>query len=767
MIRAFTIAVFLGAWLLFMVQPMAGKMLLPQLGGSPAVWNACMLFFQTLLLAGYAYAHLISRSLGRRAQVLVHGAVLLLAIPFLPLRLLDTGASPSVESPTTWLLARLFVALGLPFLAAAATGPLMQRWFSMTDHKAAGDPYFLYAASNVGSLGALLAYPLLVETTLRLATPGESLLPPSLQPMTQNLLWSLGYIALAISCVACGVLLLRRPGAEPVEVGPDSKRTGTASRAAWPTRLLWLALAFVPSSAMLATTQELTTDIAAVPLLWVLPLALYLATFVLAFTPRLRINPRVSGLVLGLLCLLVAGTVWLEVRPAPQWAIPLYLATLFFIGLVAHDRLARSRPAPEGLTGFYLWIALGGALGGLFNTLVAPLLFDSVVEFPLALFLGCLLVPQSASGKGRSAARRRWLDLLLPALLALAVVGLHALSADFTETREHGLRLEAIAACLLGALLVVRPLRFALGLAVLLVAASFYSLQEGEVIHAERTFFGVLRVKSSPVVFRVAENPGDAGEIVEIAGHNLFHGTTRHGRQMRDPELRFIPGSYYHRSGPIGRVFEALQGTRSPSDVAIIGLGAGCLAAYGRPGQRFVFFELDPAVERIARDPALFTYLEDSRAELSVRLGDGRILLEREPDAGFDLLIVDGFTSDAIPVHLLTREALELYIRKLRPDGLVALHLSNSHFDLLPVVRAVAADLGLAGLSWDDRSISPLERVEGKSHSLWAVVARDEGALQSLRARSEWKPLRGEGLEASDRRLLWTDDYSSPLLTLK
>ncbi len=745
MIPLFVSAVFVGAWLLFAVQPMAGKMLLPQLGGTPAVWNTCMVGFQGLLLAGYLYAHGLTRWLGSRAQVAVHGGLLAVGLAFLPLALADgADAVAAVESPVAWILARLVAGLGLPFVAVAATGPLLQRWLSLSDHPDARDPYYLYAASNLGSLAALLAYPFLLEPSLALAS--------------QSGLWSAGYLACAAGCVASGAWMLRRPAAETARptAATRAPRNGD-SRGAWSERAIWLGLAFVPSSAMLGTTLELTTDIAAVPLLWVLPLAAYLVTFVVAFAPRVPVPRRATGVALAVLCLAVAVSRWVFVRPPPEWGIPLHLATLVAVGLVCHGRLADRRPEPERLTGYYLWIALGGALGGVFNALVAPLVFDAVVELPLVLVGACALIPARAGAAGF-----RWSDLALPAALGAFVVAAHSLLAGAVPDRASRMVVEAALAALLCAALVGRPLRFAAGLAVVLVAASAYDFPTGETLHAERTFFGVVRVTRNTARVSISDRPGGPGEIREIVSHDLLHGTTRHGRQVQEAGGGGRPASYYHATGPLGQVFRAL-GPRL-RDAGFVGLGAGAVAAYGRPGQRFVFFELDPAVARIAANPAFFSHLASGRAEQHVRTGDGRVLLGREPDAGLDLIVVDAFTSDAVPVHLLTREAFALYFRKLRPEGLLALHLTNGFFDLRPVAAAAARDRGLEGLWWDDAEVTPEQKLDGKARSLWVVVGRDAAALAAFRARHDWQPL-ADVPRADEPRMLWTDGFSSPLAT--
>jgi hypothetical protein len=744
----YSIAVLLGAGLLFLVQPMAARMLLPAFGGSPTVWTTCVVFFQSMLLAGYAYAHLLTSYLRPRLQVLFHAAVLLLPLIVLPIHIKTASPAEAVASPVAAVLGSLLVGLGLPFFALSATGPLLQRWFAATTHRMARDPYRLYVASNIGSLVGLIAYPFLLEPTLR-----SSL---------QSRLWSLGYAVFLATMAGCAVALLRNASKAAVRVpGADSARAGLT----WRTRLLWVALALVPSSAMLGATLELTTDVAAIPLLWILPLALYLLTFVVAFSTRLVTASRHSGYVLAVLCVAVAVISWIGARPSPALAIPLHLAALTAVGLVCHGRLAASRPVPERLTEFYLWIGFGGMLGGLFNAVVAPRLFDSVVEYPLALVLACWLrAPGSRERRALSRQRGILVDVALICLVLLFMAGLHAFLSHEISAEETRLRIEAPIAGLICLGLVRRRVRFGVALGMLFLAAASLGGTAGTTLHAERTFFGVLRVKVREGSPYKMPGSADPDTVHRIASHDLYHGTTRHNRQMLDPELRRVPATYYHPSGPIGQVFLALRDAGRSDDVGLVGLGAGSLAAYARAGQRFTFYEIDPAMTRIARDPRWFTYLQDSRGEVRIADGDGRLLLSQEPDGRFGLIVIDGFSSDAIPVHLLTREALELYVRKLSDRGLLALHLTSEHFDLLPVVQALAADLHLSGAHWWDEELSDWHKISGKSASHWAVLARDAAALSPLREHGAWEPLEASGAE---RRFLWTDDFSSPLLVLR
>jgi hypothetical protein len=746
----YTAAAFFSALLLFAVQPMAAKWLLPSLGGSPSVWITCMLFFQAALLAGYAYAHAVTRTLGRKWQMVLHLALLAVPLFLLPLELPEASAD-AVRRPVIWLVSALVVWLGAPLLVLSSSAPLLQRWFVSASAWKGRDPYFLYAASNLGSLIALVAYPLLLEPSFPVSMPGDRLLPPSFGDPSQNLLWSLGYILFAILCLACGFYMLR---------GRSSGRSDAASTAgpgiSWKERLLWITLAAVPSSAMLGTTLVITTDIAAVPLLWIAPLALYLLTYILAFARPGAVTPAVSGIALGLCCIAVAAMRWIEYRPHPLLNITLTLITLLVLAYVCHDRLSRRRPEAGRLTEFYLYLALGGMLGGLFNAVVAPELFDSVLEYPLVLVLALLLRPVGKQAK------RRLMNVVMPAALLLVLFGLIALAKQAMWPEETRLVVGAAAGCGLALIMIPYRLRFALALSILLAVAAIETGHRGNNLLKDRTFYGVLRVERMEGKPFQLVGEGGSGETRRVDSHDLFHGTTRHGRQMLDPEMGRWGASYYHPTGPVGKLFRTFRRSGRFRDVGLIGLGVGALAAYGEHGQTFKYYEIDPAVIRIARDPELFTYLHESKARIVTLAGDGRILLSRERDASFDLVVVDGFTSDAIPVHLMTREAILLYFEKLRPAGLLALHLTNEHFDLLPVVRSIAGDLGLAGMWWDDRLVSVREEVEGKSRSLWAVLARDEPALEAVRAGGAW-----ERLTLAPDSEPWTDTFSSPLKALR
>jgi hypothetical protein len=659
------------------------------------------------------------------------------------------------------MLGTLLLAAGAPFFVLSTTGPLLQRWFASSRHPRAADPYFLYAASNAGSLAGLLLYPLALEPLLPLRTPrGEGWLP-NLLPLSQSTLWSLGYLGFAAAAIAGAAWAARNAregGTAEAAVAEDGSPAPS-----WRTRLLWVALALVPSSALLGVTQYVTADIAAVPLLWVVPLALYLATFVLAFSPRWRVPARFTGTLLAVLAVLVAASLLAFLRGRGWLLLPLHLATFFVLGLTCHGRLAEERPAASRLTEFYLLVAVGGTLGGVFNALVAPVVFRSIAEYPIALAAACLLRPRWKDDASRPPTRfSRALDVAVPVGFAALLLLLQLLQAPpGTDDTWGVLAVRAGFPALLALALIGWRKRFALALGTLLVAGWAANTAPATSLHRERTFFGVHRVATMQAPpFKLLDSEGRETSR-QVAFRVLIHGATRHGSQAADPDLAGIPTTYYHPTGPIGQVFSDLLASAPPAEVGLVGLGAGTLAAYGRPGQRFTYYEIDPAVIRIARDPRFFTYIADSKARIETVPGDGRLSLGREPDGKFGLLVLDAFSSDAIPVHLLTREAVEIYFRKLAPDGVLAMHLTNHYMRLPPVVGAIAQSLGLAALLRVDRVETPKEAFEGKDGSTWVILARDPARLEALSRDPRWVALD------ADPRYLWTDDYSNVLLVLR
>jgi SAM-dependent methyltransferase len=764
----YALTLFVSAALLFVMQPMVGKMILPLLGGTPAVWSTCMVFFQAALLGGYAYAHASSARLRPSRQVILHLVVLALPAIVLPLavnaRLLRGGEA----NPVLDVLTLLSLSVGLPFLVVSATAPLLQKWFTHTGHPAARDPYFLYAASNLGSMLALVGYPTLVEPRLHLQGSGW---------LTQTALWSAGYAVLAVLTALCGLTLWLGPrGTTPTAPAAD---TGEAAEPSvegpgWARRLHWVVLAFVPSSLLLGVTTYITTDLAAVPLLWVLPLAIYLLTFILAFGRWPLVLHRI---VVALTLPLVLAVIFLMVSALPEriWVTVLWhFFLLFVIALACHGALALDRPAPRHLTEFYLLISVGGVLGGLFNALVAPLVFRSLIEYPLVMVLACvLLAARRAPALGLRAGAVRALGLVVvAAALALILYSESAtLRIDFSFlARVLGWSSERVGAWLdptervLNKVLIYgpplglawflrrRPLHLGLALASVLVISGFVDARNSDQIRQSRSFFGVLRIS------RDRDEKGYT---------ELRHGTTLHGRQSLEPSRRAEPLSYYQRKGPIGQLFTELDRRPGSVHMAVIGLGTGTLAAYARPGDRVTFFEIDRLVRDIAFDPAYFTYAGDARdrgATVRLELGDARIRLEAvkrdRPEERYDVILVDAFSSDAIPVHLLTREALRLYFDLLGPRGILALHISNRYLRLEPVVANLAEDGRYARLLQHGDTGD----IRGGVEASWAILARRPEDFGEMASDARWTEAR---LDPEPAVGTWTDDFHNLVSVFK
>jgi hypothetical protein len=711
-------AIFVGSGLVFLIEPMVGKMLLPLFGGTPAVWAVTLVFFQAFLLAGYAFAHVSIRLLGIRRQALVQLALLLVPLSLLPIAV-PRGLHPSSSQPAIWLLGVLFLTAGLPFFVVSSASPVLQRWFSASGDAASRDPYFLYAASNAGSLLGLLAYPTLLEPRLTLAQ--------------QSRVWMVAYVVFALMTALC-VLRLLGTSAGPIVVAPRLRGVSLT----WRRRLRWIGMAALPSSLMLGTTSYITTDIGSFPLLWVLPLAAYLVSFVLAFARRQLVSLTVVSRAIVVTATLVAASL-LHLAVLPIWAlVGVHTLNLFLVALLVHRLLAMERPPTDHLTEYYLLLSVGGVCGGIFNALVAPVVFPTILEYPIAIVVALVLRPGPRGPKTDARFFRKTTDLVLPLAIAGGViVSLIALNvAGWLTALTYSATLAA--ALLTVVLLVRRPVRFAAGIAALVLIPV---LLGSKALHTERTFFGVLKVES-----------GDRT-------HRFVHGTTLHGIESFAPGWRDEPLSYYSRQGPIGQVFQRL-GDRIHS-VGAIGLGAGTIAAYGRPGDRFTFYEIDAAVARIASNPRYFTFLHDSKADIRIVIGDGRLRIAEAPRRPYDLIVLDAFSSDAVPVHLLTREAVELYLSKLRPGGLLAFHISSNYLDLRPVIAGIAQALGCTALTQEHRPRARQERM-GADRSIWVLVAPDVSSLARLRSDRRWKPL-----DESAGTTVWTDQFSNILSVAK
>ncbi len=810
----FAATLFISASLLFMVQPMVGKLVLPLLGGSPAVWNACMVFFQALLLLGYLYADRLTRLHDTRKQWIIHIGVMTLPVAAFVLSILigprntpiaaaeslaPTGTSSAILS----VLAILTLAIGVPFFVVSTSATLLQKWFTYTGHPSARDPYFLYSASNAGSLISLLGYPIFIE--------------PNMTQGNQTWFWAVGFLGLFALISFCGRAASNPLGVPPGSASTDKPAASTAGKPSeadgasamqtppsWLRMAKWTALAFVPSSLMLGVTFHMTTDIASIPLLWVGPLALYLITFIIAFG---RVPSWFRILIGNLAPVMILLLVFLMISPVSGrlgvgLSLLLHLVTFFTAALMCHYELARDRPAPQYLTTYFLIMSLGGVLGGIFNSLIAPLAFPLAYEYPLALIIACLMVPNlnspmdtekasqpdTAGGRRSNAFLRFYrvmntnrrvalaLDLIIPVLIGLAFWRLQRMPSDFpwyqrmlnsvASGMPFNITWDTVYMIVTFALPVMicfffvdRPVRFALSVAAILGPATLREANE-DVIHTERSFFGILKIERYVVPFNPefktpSGDPAPGGSIEYL---RLVHGTTLHGTQAKvlknhprdllqmltiNPwdniavtgaithfDIRQEPLTYYHRTGPVGAMFREL--TRRGKDrapVAMVGLGTGSVACYAKKGQKLTFYEIDPTVKKLVADTdKYFTFVTDARnrgAELDFRLGDARLVLKHDTDRKYQLLLVDAFSSDSIPVHLLTKEAVGLYLDRLTDDGVLALHISNKYVELEPVVAAIAKEHNLVARVWNDNA----ESRPGKTASSWVALARTREAL--------------------------------------
>lgn len=725
---AFAGAVFTSASLLFVVQPMATKLILPTLGGSPSVWNTAMVFFQAALLVGYAYAHLLQRLSSLKLQVAVHLGLLLLAGLFLPLHISAVFGDPPPGAPIAWLLGTMAVSIGAPFAVLSATAPLLQAWYARVqgDGPEARNPYVLYAASNLGSFLALLAYPVLIEPLATLSG--------------QRAGWTGGYVLFLVVIASLAVLVWRRR-IDRVEA-PPLARTAPLT---WPERGILVLLAAAPSSLMLGVTAHLSTDVASAPFLWVVPLALYLLTFVIAFQDRPWIPvwlTLVLAAAVGVTCCALTA-----LRP-DNWLmlVGLQLSAFFLLTLMCHQVLASRRPPPDRLTEFYLLMSLGGVVGGAFTALLAPVIFNNVWEYPLVLVLVGLARPWNREGV------QKWeIYTFVVALLFCAAPSLLAavFDADWDlawKASNANLRMETLTLFILlvpmiGAFLIRdRMPAYVILLAAITASAWSVALRE-EAPFTDRSFFGVMRVTNQPDVRM-------GGDV-----HVLAHGTTLHGAQARDPQHACAPTLYYAPTTPIGQAAQRTEARLPAAKIGVVGQGSGAMAAYKRASDQFTFFEIDPMVDQLSRDPQWFTYISGcARGPIRTVLGDARLTLAHETPGSYDLLIIDAFSSDAVPTHLLTVEAIQGYLRLLKPDGVVLLHLSNRNLEItLPAFEA-ARTLGVPSLHqiYVESDQSPT-MAEASTEAL--ILSPTEAGLAEYRQDGRWRQL------APSKVRPWTDDY--------
>lgn len=725
LVPLFTAPLFCSAFLLFSVQPMFAKMLLPKLGGSASVWSVIMVFFQAALLAGYGYAHFLATRCSPARARLLHFLTLAVALSVLPISLPSMANSPSSDHPELWLLGLCAVGVGLPFFALSTNAPLLQVWFSKTRHDHAENPYFLYAASNMGSFAALLSYPFLIE--------------PNISSSLQSVLWSGLFVIVIFLLLPAAFLATHSGRQEGTMCAMGARSEGKAPSTS--DKLRWMGLAFVPSGLLVAVTAHISADVAAAPLLWIAPLALFLFSIIVTF----QRNPVLShekmlafqpvSMALAVFVLATSMT-----RPLPIIVAVNLLA--FFVGaMVCHGELARRRPDSRYLTEFYLSMSLGGVLGGAAAALLAPNVFSSVLEYPLLMGGAILCRPGLWTTDRRSAI----VDACFAASLTLALAALYMTGAFSSSYRLLAITLAA------GFLLVQHShdLRFLLCFFVL-GAGPFFRFEAPEARF--RNFYGVLGVSST-----------EDGRF-----RHLFHGTTIHGteRVKNDDGTPFtgrpIPLGYYGYESPMGEAIRAARAGHGGSigSVGIIGLGVGSLACHRLDGERWTFFEINPEVVTIASDPKWFRSLSVCAPEHGLLLGDARLTLEKQKDARFGIIVVDAFSSDSIPVHLLTRQAIETYFASLDEKGFVTFHLSNRHMDLTNIVAATASASGYVTFV-KKHAVGEALQEQGFAPSIVAVVARSPSDIAQLADDPTWRRL----VPAADVRA-WTDDYSNVLAAI-
>ncbi len=739
-IPVYALTLLFSAALIFSVQPMFSKMILPLLGGTPQVWNTAMLFFQLCLLGGYAYAHGTSRFLNIRVQAILHLVLLSIFVVVLPFAIPEGWTPPVDSDPTLWQLSLMAITVGGPFFVLAGSAPMLQRWFSATDHPDADNPYFLYGASNLGSMTALLAYPVLIEPFMDLSSQTHS--------------WMLGYFGLIGLTVISALLVWRSVPAK--NTNPHANEN-TADSVAWSMRGRWLLLAFIPSSLMLGVTTLITTDIASVPLLWILPLAIYVGTFILVFARKpLFSESGITSLFEIVLILMVAQMISMYFQKMPPvFLIGLHLTVFFIATMACHTMLAKSRPPAAHLTEFYLLMSLGGALGGIFNAIIAPQFFIIPIEYGLVLGL-CVFVryisdPEQALAPSLKRLAQNFKDhgadviFTLKGLAPIAII----VSGVFAFGVPHRVIFVSTAVIMTISLLLLSKDRWVFGLAMAFILTlfplGFYWGQHNftEIFHRDRNFFGVIKVVNTTNEERI-----------------LLHGTTNHGAQALEERFRLTPLSYYSHESPVNDLFAYYDKRNGAQNVGILGLGIGVTACFSKEQRHFDFFEIDAEIVEIAENPAYFTYLSDCGSPYDIILGDARLTIADKPEASYDVIIADAFSSDNIPVHLVTKEALELYLSKLKDDGVLLMNISNNYLDLEPVIAATAQEIGITSLA----RISNGGMLEDSKIEYYPahfiVLTNSKGLMNHLRTKNWTEGMFRTGVKP------WTDQFSNIISVL-
>ena len=749
----FSLTLLLSSFLLFLVQPMIGRMLLPSLGGTPAVWNGCMLFFQAALLAGYAWAHYGPPKLGVKNHLLVHLFLLAAVCCLLPMKIVDSWAAPVDSNPMFWLLGQLTLCVGLPFFVISSSAPLLQRWFSLSasETEQGSEPWFLYAISNFGSLVALISYPFVFERIMGLTN--------------QGIFWASGFLLLTCMFANCAWYTLRN--ARPEVLTRPRTKTHTAPLS-WNQRVRYIVLAAIPSSLMLGVTTIVSTDAGSFPLMWSIPLALYLITFILVFAKRQLLPHRwiVRATPFFLLAMPLVMTIDLGDNPALM--IAAHFAVFFVVAMACHGEMARLRPPVEQLTEFYLMMSIGGVVGGAFNSLLAPVLFNSILEYPIVLIAASLALPawrEIADGQNstdRSPAPS-WLSIekiwAVPVALLVLLSGVWAFEYSLLTLFRPLVMLLGFAVPAAVCILLARsPRRFVPCYALLLLGYPFIHVNH-DVTLKQRGFFGVNEIAT-------------VGEF-----RTLINGRTQHGMQRIEETENPLPLSYYHPDGPVGDLFR--QFGDQQNRIGVVGLGVGTIAAYGQANQQLDFYEIDPIVYQMASDENYFSYLSSARSDVEVILGDARVQLDARrkrmsrltnvawrPNSNetqtknrlYGMMILDAFGSDSVPIHLLTEEAVELYLDSLDENGLLAIHISSKFMNFIPVGAALSQHFGLHSAVRTDAQLTQADRQSGRSASRYMIFSRDKETIDRfLDLKNGWQPLK------SDRPVHWTDEHANIL----
>ncbi len=722
LILLFAGTLFISACLMFVLQPLFGKLLLPLLGGSPAVWNTCMVFYQSLLFLGYFYAHFLSQKFDSHRQVQIHAVVLAISLIALPVALPENSIPPTESNPTFWLMGILFIAIGLPFFVVSTTSPLIQKWFSRVGHHTSEDPYYLYGASNAGSMLALLSYPFLIE--------------PNIGLLAQQDIWSIAYAVLCICVIGCAIVLWR----SHLQLPPNSGQTDSVEDIPLQTKLYWLALAFVPSSLLLGLTNFISTDIASAPLLWIIPLSLYLLSFILVFSKWAdKIHPVMVALQPVILLPFIAYA-FVDPAALPFWLnLVLHLIAFFLAIMVCHGELAKHRPHTEHLTAYYLIMSFAGMLGGMFNTFVAPFIFNAVYEYPIMIIAALLLRPGLRSQKIS-------LQLAFPGILLVIGLAIYLFNEQLSKTLIYSTTNALILLAGVAYAFRHRPVSLAALTAVILIFTLSIQNLMSNIIFQERSFFGVFSVRESVLM--------DENNRPEVY-RELYHGTTKHGAQRLPAHLQTTPLTYYSKPGPMGQLFKTFDEQSQNWEIGTVGLGAGALSCYAKAGQKWTQYEIDPLVIKIAKNPKFFTYLKLCDKNARFVVGDARLSLKNEADNKFDLLIMDAFSSDSVPTHLLTQEALQLYFAKLKPNGILAFHITNRHLTLKKVIADHVQQLKFSALIQEFKAESPKPLVVDTD---WVVMAKKPEVLEPLRLSrlGNWQKL-----PLYFDMKPWTDDFTN------